>query len=110
MKPSVGRIVHYASYGTPGGEYGIACRAAVITADTADVGLARIPDISLCVINPAGLFFNQNVRYHEGEPLKHGEVRDDLCGAAGTTPGAPGTGPHGNLSDRGTPSRQAVAG
>ena len=31
MKPSVGRIVHYVSYGTLGGEYGKECRAAVVT-------------------------------------------------------------------------------
>lgn len=30
--PSVGRIVHYVSYGTPGGEYTSECRAAIITA------------------------------------------------------------------------------
>lgn len=29
--PSVGRIVHYVSYGTPGGEYTSECRAAIIT-------------------------------------------------------------------------------
>lgn len=31
QKPSVGRIVHYRSYGTPGGEYLPECRAAIIT-------------------------------------------------------------------------------
>jgi len=31
MTPSVGRIVHYLSFGTPGGEYPKTCRAAVIT-------------------------------------------------------------------------------
>jgi len=31
MRPTVGRIVHYVSYGTPAGEYGKECRAAVIT-------------------------------------------------------------------------------
>jgi hypothetical protein len=31
MQPSVGRIVHYVSYGTPGGEYGQECRAAIVT-------------------------------------------------------------------------------
>jgi hypothetical protein len=30
QKPSVGRIVHYVSYGTPGGEYTSQCRAAVV--------------------------------------------------------------------------------
>ena len=28
QKPAVGRIVHYTSYGTPGGEYPSVCRAA----------------------------------------------------------------------------------
>lgn len=32
MTPSIGRIVHYVSYGTTGGEYPSVCRAAVITA------------------------------------------------------------------------------
>lgn len=31
MTPSVGRQVHYVSYGTPGGEYASVCRAATIT-------------------------------------------------------------------------------
>lgn len=31
MKPSIGRVVHYVSYGTPGGEYGKECRAAIVT-------------------------------------------------------------------------------
>jgi hypothetical protein len=52
--PSVGRIVHYTSYGTPGGEYTSECRAAIVTevdpgSDDGHVGLA--------VLNPAGLFF-----------------------------------------------------
>ncbi len=55
MKPSIGRIVHYVSYGTPGGEYPSVCRAAIITA-VADSGL-----VDLCVLNPEGFFFNKNV-------------------------------------------------
>lgn len=31
QRPSIGRIVHYVSYGTPGGEYTSQCRAAIIT-------------------------------------------------------------------------------
>lgn len=38
--PTVGRIVHYVSYGTPGGEYTSQCRCALV------------------VFNPSGLFFN----------------------------------------------------
>lgn len=31
MQPTVGRTVHYLSYGTPGGEYKSETRAAIIT-------------------------------------------------------------------------------
>lgn len=53
MKPTIGRIVHYASHGTPGGEYTSQCRAAIVTevSDTDAVALA--------VFNPTGMFFNQ---------------------------------------------------
>lgn len=55
--PSVGRMVHYVSYGTPGGEYSSECRAAVVTeVHTADT-------IGLGVLNPTGMFFNRNVPY-----------------------------------------------
>lgn len=58
-QPSIGRMVHYTSYGTPGGEYGQECRAAVITetggGDT--VGLA--------VLNPTGQFFNRQVPHDD---------------------------------------------
>ena len=52
MTPSVGRIVHYVSYGTPGGEYQSECRAAVIT----EVWRSGV---SLAVLNPEGLFFKE---------------------------------------------------
>lgn len=66
--PSVGRIVHYVSYGSPGGEYTSQCRAAVV----AEVygpgnphpdpevlsGVAGSEWVSLVVLNPGGLFFN----------------------------------------------------
>lgn len=61
MKPTVGRIVHYVSYGTPGGEFAPEHRAAIITRvppDTTGV-------VDLCVLNPTGLFFNQAVIYDE---------------------------------------------
>lgn len=55
-KPSIGRIVHYVSYGTPGGEYQKACRAAVIT------GLYEgSSEVALAVLNPTGMFFHQGV-------------------------------------------------
>lgn len=59
MRPTVGRIVHYVSYGTPGGEYTSQCRAAIVTAVDAD-------SVSLAVLNPTGMFFNGNIQYHDG--------------------------------------------
>ncbi|MEU3522340.1 hypothetical protein AB0E62_00430 [Streptomyces sp. NPDC038707] len=63
QKPTVGRIVHYVSYGTPGGEYTSQCRAAVITeAPRGDSDL-----VGLAVLNPEGAFFNRYVPQSEGE-------------------------------------------
>ena len=56
--PTVGRMVYYKSYGTPGGEYKSEDRAAVITA----VKNAKKGIVSLCVLNPTGFFFNQDVK------------------------------------------------
>jgi hypothetical protein len=57
MKPSVGRIIHYVSYGSPVREDGSQafsseCRAAVIT---------QVHDaecVGLMAMNPTGLFFH----------------------------------------------------
>lgn len=65
MKPTVGRIVHYTSYGTPGGEYHSECRAAVVTHvhwDATEDGTGIEEVVSLAVLNPEGMFFNQDVR------------------------------------------------
>ena len=79
--PSVGRIVHYVAYGTPGGEFpaGI-CRAAIITEVYLGPG-AQLPPtgtvlqleadgtcmtVGLCVLNPTGPFFNRGVPYDDG--------------------------------------------
>lgn len=68
QKPSVGRIVHYVSHGSPiqpdgTQRYPSIRRAAIITA---------VPDqldddarISLAVFNPTGMFFDQAVPYAE---------------------------------------------
>ncbi len=58
--PSVGRIVHYVAYGTPGGEFpaGV-CRAAIIT----EVEISK--HISIMVANPTGLFFNRDIPHDE---------------------------------------------
>lgn len=63
--PSVGRTVHYVSYGTPGGEFSSVHRAAVITEVIDAEGLDGGRVVSLCVLNPTGLFFNQAVRQDE---------------------------------------------
>lgn len=79
-KPSVGRIVHYVAYGTPGGEFpaGV-CRAAVITeiygpgsfpitGNAYTVGPeGYITEVGLCVLNPTGQFFNRGIPYDEGK-------------------------------------------
>jgi hypothetical protein len=81
VTPSVGRIVHYVSYGTPGGEYKPACRAAVIT-EVRDFGATledhRIGEVGLCVMNPSGLFLNQGVQEDQGTDV--GAPEGPLCG------------------------------
>lgn len=72
LNPSVGRIVHYVSYGTPGGEYHCECRAAVVTEVT---GIFDEDDddrlvghyVGLAVLNPTGMFFNRGVEQDEEE-------------------------------------------
>lgn len=66
QKPSVGRVVHYVSYGTPprpdGSQaYTSECRAAVITEVSAESN--DQPVVGLCVLNPTGQFFNRGVGY-----------------------------------------------
>lgn len=60
MKPTIGRIVHYKSYGTPKGEFKPEDRAAVIT------GVVDEETVHLCILNPTGLFFNLNVKQGDG--------------------------------------------
>jgi len=66
-KPSVGRMVHYVSYGTPGGEYPSVCRAAIISEVIVNPVVEGVNEtkVSLVVLNPEGLFFNKNVPYSE---------------------------------------------
>jgi hypothetical protein len=54
----VGDVVHYVSYGTPGGEYLRTCRAAVVTEVSSWLsGSTLAPLLGLCVLNPTGVFF-----------------------------------------------------
>jgi hypothetical protein len=72
--PSVGRVVHYVSYGTPGGEYTSQCRAAIV-AGVPEVELPVVTpegvatQLDLAVLNPTGMFFN---RCHQDEATKRG--------------------------------------
>jgi hypothetical protein len=69
-KPSIGRIVHYVAYGTPGGEFPAgACRAAVITEIGVGVASTGGPDpderVGVMVANPSGLYFNHGIAHDE---------------------------------------------
>jgi hypothetical protein len=70
MKPSVGRIVHYTSYGTPGGEYTSQCRAAIITEITECD--AHTECVGLFVANPDGLFLNHHIPHNETSQQRGG--------------------------------------
>jgi hypothetical protein len=76
--PSVGRVVHYVSYGTPGGEHAMACRAAIVT----EIGRNAHPAppgtlVGLAVLNPTGMFFDPGVDPDEGQPDNAGGT--NLC-------------------------------
>jgi hypothetical protein len=65
MTPSVGRIVHYQAYGTPGGEYKSEPRAAIITSVPESLIRGTGRPVDLCVLNPTGMFFNLKVPFSE---------------------------------------------
>lgn len=67
QKPSVGRIVHYVSYGTPKGEYKPEHRAAIITGIPGMQPSDMKEYVSLCVLNPGGMFFNELVAQDEDQ-------------------------------------------
>lgn len=97
--PSVGRVVHYVSYGTPGGEFGRACRAAVITEVGAWLDIAYEPQgegerivhqqydtnaVGLSVQNPTGEFFNRGTKYDGGSPERDPGMCDGAVHNGGT--------------------------
>jgi hypothetical protein len=74
QKPSVGRIVHYVSYGTPGGEFKSQCRAAIVTEVESVPKALGGERVGLAVLNPTGIFLHsidaggciQNEDHHAG--------------------------------------------
>lgn len=67
MKPTVGRIVHYQSHGSPDGSHKSQPRAAIVT----EVPEDKEGAVGLCVLNPTGQYFNQNVPYSEEPKAGH---------------------------------------
>lgn len=72
QSPTVGRVVHYQSYGTPGREYLPEPRAAIVTevqvvsvGGLMSAGKREVTHVSLCVLNPEGMFFNRDVPYSD---------------------------------------------
>jgi hypothetical protein len=88
--PSVGRIVHYVSHGTPpradGSQaYASECRAAVITEISAISPSGEPQPVGLCVLNPTGEFFNRGVVQDEVDHSGgswHWPERTGLCAGA----------------------------
>ncbi len=100
--PTVGRIVHYTSFGTPGGEYTKQCRAAIVTEvgawltvettkaasySTSEGRPIRTLEqwfyddaLALMVCNPTGLFLNGA----GSVACKHDEPADGHAPAGGT--------------------------
>jgi len=63
--PTICRMVHYVSYGTPNAEYTSECRAAVVT-EVLNPGDATLGEtVGLCVLNPTGVFFNRTIAHDE---------------------------------------------
>ena len=62
---TVGRIVHYVAYGTPGGEYQAGAHRAAIVADVKD---AAEGVCVLLVVNPTGIHFNTAPYSEEPKP------------------------------------------
>jgi hypothetical protein len=67
----VGRIVYYMAQGSADGKYPSVERAAIVTQvhSYTDGEVEGFPSIGVCVLNPSGMHFNQDVRHSsDGEP------------------------------------------
>lgn len=68
QQPTVGRIVHYVSHGTPTRDdgtqaYRSQCRAAIVTDVPQDAG--SVPHAHLAVLSPEGLHFTRSARHDD---------------------------------------------
>ena len=71
IDPTVGRMVYYHALGSADGKFPVGeSRAAVITAVNykvaEDGGVPVVESVSLCILNPTGMYFNQSVQQGEG--------------------------------------------
>lgn len=66
MTPTINRAVHYQAHGSPDGTHKSVPRAAIVTEVFSD------KCVSLCVLNPTGLFFQLSVMLDESETPKGG--------------------------------------
>ncbi|MFC5846700.1 hypothetical protein [Deinococcus petrolearius] len=55
---AIARNVHYVAYGTPGGEFKPAHRAAIVTEVEVNAEGAQTGRVKVCVLNPTGIFFS----------------------------------------------------
>lgn len=63
--PSIGRIVFYKAYGSPGGEFPAGEPRAAIVTEVDDPGNPETP-LGLAVFNPSGLWFNRHCKMGDG--------------------------------------------
>ena len=65
INPTIGRIVHYQSHGSPNGEHKSEPRAAVVTK------VHSPTDVGLFIMNPTGFFLPEHVPYSEEPKAGH---------------------------------------
>jgi hypothetical protein len=78
-QPNVGQSVHYVSHGSPvrpdgSQQYLPACRAAIVTGHPPQDALqdGEWPVVSLCVLNPTGMFFQEHSAHCDGDVMSGG--------------------------------------
>lgn len=62
-RPTVGRIVHYQAHGSPNGQHKSRPRAAIVTEYEPSQDIDGPGIVSLCVLNPTGMYFNVDVPF-----------------------------------------------